>query len=182
MKYRCTQPKYDKYQYYGKRGISVCPEWTDSFDVFQEWALSHGYEEGLTLDRIDNDRNYEPDNCRWVTMKEQANNKTTNHLLTYNGKTQTMQQWSEELGLSYAAISKRLSAGWDVERTLSEPNCGTNHKSFITFNGKTQRIYEWANELGIHKNTLNNRINQHKWSIERALTTPVIKHSKELKK
>ena len=182
MKYRCTQPKYDKYQYYGERGISVCPEWADSFDTFREWALCHGYEEGLTLDRIDNDGNYEPDNCRWVTRKEQSNNKSTNHYLTFKGKTQSVQKWADELGVNYTMLEQRILDGWDVEKALTEPNRGTNHPSLATFNGKTQRLYEWANELGMNKNTLNNRINQQGWSVEKALTTPVKKRPKELKK
>ena len=173
MKYRCAQPKYDKYQYYGERGIEVCPEWADSFDAFEGWALEHGYKEGLTLDRIDNNGNYCPDNCRWVTMKEQANNRSSNHFITYNGETKTIQQWVEETGVTYSAIKQRLKSGWDVERVLTEPNHKTNHKTELTFNGKTQRVFEWAKELGINKNTINNRLHKYRWTVEKTLSTPV---------
>lgn len=175
MKYRCSQPKYDKYKYYGGRGIEVCSDWADSFNSFEQWALENGYAEGLTLDRIDNDGDYEPENCRWVTLKEQANNRSTNHMLTYNGKTQSIQKWSEELDISSTMLEQRIKAGWDVEKALTEPNKGTNHESLVTYEGRTQRIFEWAKELGMKRNTLTSRIIQHKWPIEKALTTPVKK-------
>ena len=75
MKQRCYNPKSDHYNLHGGRGIGVCAEWLHDFAVFQKWALSHGYQDDLTIDRIDNDKGYQPDNCRWATVKEQNNNK-----------------------------------------------------------------------------------------------------------
>lgn len=173
MKTRCTNPNYDKYKWYGGKGISVCDEWMNSYDAFEEWALSHRYADDLTLDRIDPNGNYCPENCRWVSRKEQANNRSSNHLLTFNGKTLTIQQWADETGLSHGCISQRINAGWPVERILTEQQHDTHTDRLITFNGESKRLYEWAIELGIKYNTLRNRIDLHKWPVERAFTTPV---------
>ena len=95
MRHRCQNPKRKDYKYYGARGIKVCEEWGD-FSTFYEWAINNGYNDTLTLDRVDANGNYEPSNCKWATMKEQGNNKTNNHLITYNGETKTIAQWAEE--------------------------------------------------------------------------------------
>lgn len=175
MKTRCTNPNYDKYQYYGGRGIKVCDEWMNSYTEFAKWAMLNGYNDNLTLERIDINGDYTPDNCRWATWKEQANNRTTNTFLTHNGKTQTVQQWSEETGLTHSCIEQRIKAGWPTERILTEPTNQTHIEHWITFNGKTQRLYEWANELGIKYKVLHNRINLRHWPVERALTEPVVR-------
>lgn len=116
MKKRCSRPRYENY--YG-RGISVCEEWMDFF-VFRSWALSHGYSDDLTIDRIDNDGNYEPQNCRWATMREQSNNRRSNHILTYNGESATISEWARRTGINKRTIKNRLNWGWSVERALTE--------------------------------------------------------------
>lgn len=78
MKQRCQDVNAINYRYYGGKGVSVCEEWRDNLQAFYEWSISNGYAEHLTLDRIDNDKGYSPDNCRWVTMKEQQNNRSNN--------------------------------------------------------------------------------------------------------
>lgn len=174
MKTRCTNPNYDKYKWYGGKGISVCEEWSNSYDTFEEWALRHGYTDDLTLDRIDPNGNYCPENCRWVSRKEQANNRSSNHFLTYNGKTMTIMQWSEETGLDYNCINQRIQAGWPVDKALTAPVQNTHTPVNITFNGETKRLYEWANQLGIKYNVLHNRLFLRNWSVEKAFTTPVV--------
>ena len=120
MKHRCGDPKNWMYPNYGGRGIKVCEEWLDS-SIFIEWALSHGYKEGLTIERIDVNGNYEPSNCKWIELKEQYLNRTDSHLLTAFGKTQTLKEWAEETGLNYNTIERRINKyGWDAERAITE--------------------------------------------------------------
>lgn len=116
---RCYNPNCARYQDYGGRGIAVCDRWRENFANF----LSDMGErpKGCTLDRIDNSIGYEPSNCRWATREEQANNTRGNRMLTFNGKTQTIAQWSRELGLPKNPLCIRIRNGWSVERALSEP-------------------------------------------------------------
>lgn len=107
MVHRCENEKHSAYKDYGGRGIAVCEQWR-SFPKFYSWAVTSGYEDGLTLDRIDNDGNYEPSNCRWVSRKVQGNNRRTNKLITFNGRTQTMAMWADELGITRHALWARL--------------------------------------------------------------------------
>lgn len=121
MMRRVSYEKGRAYKDYGGRGITVCDEWKD-FLTFREWALNRGYSDSLTLDRINVNGNYEPTNCRWITMKDQQNNRRSNHYITYKGKTMTLMQWSEELGISHKLLSDRItSRGWSTERALSTP-------------------------------------------------------------
>ena len=110
MKERCNLSSNRNYSKYGARGISVCDEWNDKdgFCKFYEWALSNGYKDNLTLDRIDNNGNYEPSNCRWVSNIEQQNNKRNNIFVDMNGETHTIAEWSRILGCSYGRAYKDL--------------------------------------------------------------------------
>lgn len=119
MKRRCDLPTHHAYADYGGRGISVCPEWVASFESFRDWAYANGYTENLSIDRIDNDGNYAPDNCRWVDGVAQANNRRSNHLITFNGETHNVTQWATILGKNPKTISNRLHTGWSVERALT---------------------------------------------------------------
>lgn len=106
------------YANYGGRGIKLCDEWKD-FDVFYEWSIKNGYKDGLTLDRINVDGNYEPLNCRWATWKTQQNNRRNNRLITYNNETHTMKEWAEIRGIKYSTLSMRINNHkWSIERSL----------------------------------------------------------------
>ena len=118
---RCCNPKEKAFENYGGRGISVCKEWRNGFEVFKEWAVANGYSDNLTIDRIDNDGDYEPKNCRWATTEVQANNKRSNRFIAYNGKTQTIKQWADELGINYYTLQSRITKRhWDIERALTK--------------------------------------------------------------
>jgi len=121
MVQRCTNPKAAHYRNYGARGISICTEWRD-FKTFHAWAIANGWAEGLEIDRRDNNGNYEPSNCRWVTHAENNLNKRTNRLVTYAGQTKTLKEWSDLTGLRYKTIQGRLDIlKWDTEKALTTP-------------------------------------------------------------
>lgn len=117
---RCENKNHRYYKNYGGRGIYVCVEW-HSYVNFSQWAKENGYDDNLSIDREDNNGNYEPENCRWITKKAQANNKRTNHIVELNGEKHTISEWSEMLGISKTTIRERLKRGWTVEDALLEP-------------------------------------------------------------
>jgi len=121
MKHRCSAVKGDYYKYYGARGISVCDEWLHDYQNFHDWAVTHGYRDDLFIDRINNDGNYCPKNCRWATAKQQANNKSNNRIITFHGKTQTLAAWSEELEINRYTLFYRIDRGMSVEEALTKP-------------------------------------------------------------
>lgn len=127
MKGRCYNPNNTFYSRYGGRGISVCEEWRSDYSKFREWALQNGYDENApkgscTIDRIDNEKGYSPDNCRWVSMKNQCNNRSSNHLIEYEGESHTLQEWSDITGIRKDTLRRRLEVyNWPVQRAFSEP-------------------------------------------------------------
>lgn len=120
MRERCYNKNHTAFSRYGGRGILVCDEWSD-YTNFKLWALSNGYTEKLTLERTDNDGNYTPDNCCWVTQKEQANNRCSNRLLEINGIMHNIQGWCEITGLPRHIADGRLRRGWSAEKTFTTP-------------------------------------------------------------
>ena len=122
MKNRCYNKNDSHYPRWGGRGIQICSEWLLDFSNFQQWALHNGYADNLTIDRINNDGNYCPANCRWVTVAEQNNNQRTNRLITYNGRTQNLKQWSKELRINYGTLISRLDdSKWSIEKAFTTP-------------------------------------------------------------
>lgn len=121
MRNRCNNPNALRYKDYGGRGIKCCEEWND-FKEFLKWANSNGYKDDLTLDRIDNNKSYCPDNCRWVTMEQQQYNKRTTHYLTYNGETKSMAEWAKEKNMCFQTLAARINNyNWTVEQALETP-------------------------------------------------------------
>lgn len=121
MKQRCYNPNHHKYRIYGGRGIRICDEWISDFNVFYEWAVSHGYGDDLTIDRIDVNGNYCPENCRWATSEEQSNNTRQNRFLKFNGETHTTKEWADITGINPSTLRSRLRLGWSAEEALTRP-------------------------------------------------------------
>lgn len=117
MRSRCNNPNNKAFHRYGGRGIKCCQQW-EEFSSFLEWATANGYKEGLSLDRIDNDGPYAPENCRWATNEQQSTNTSKNVFLTYQGETKTLSQWCKVVGSYEARLSWRYKQGWPVEEIL----------------------------------------------------------------
>lgn len=135
MKCRCNNPNDKGYVNYGGRGIKICSEWENDYVAFRTWALANGYSSDLTIDRIDNNKGYSPDNCRWVTMKVQSNNTRVNRKVTYRGETHTLSEWQDITGISDDKIGRRLKNGLPLEQ--------------VFFNGDLRTLKEGKNERKI---------------------------------
>ncbi len=121
IKTRCYDVNCARYSNYGKRGIAMCNEWRGNFNAFYEWAVSNGYQDNLTIERIDVNGNYEPLNCTWVNAKIQANNRTNNHLIFFNNQTYTLSEWADILKINRSTLWYRLKRGWSVEQAFTTP-------------------------------------------------------------
>ena len=116
---RCYNKSHNRYYIYGARGIVMCDEWLHDKSKFFEWSLANGYDDTLTIDRIDCNGNYEPNNCRWVSQKVQQNNRSNNRRIEFNGECHTMAEWANITGINAATIHARLKRGWDIEKTIT---------------------------------------------------------------
>lgn len=116
---RCYKKHHKSFLEYGGRGVSVCDEWRSDFKNFYDWAIENGYKDGLTIDRINNNGNYEPTNCRWVTQSENARNRRTARIINFNGVKHSLVEWAEITGLKPNTITERLKMGWSVKDALT---------------------------------------------------------------
>ena len=123
MKQRCCNQSHPDYiRWYGSRGITLCEAWKNDFQAFHDWSMANGYADNLTIDRIDCNGNYCPENCRWVTPKEQANNTRHCHMIEWNGETHTISEWARKLNMSPQTLVGRLNVyGYSVEKAFTEP-------------------------------------------------------------
>lgn len=174
MHQRCQNPDCEEYVNYGGRGISICSEWYD-FQNFYEWAKSSGYSSDLTIDRIDNNGNYEPDNCRWTTMEVQENNKRNNHFIKYQGESMTISQCAKKAGVSRNALNYRLMKGMTADEAVAEikdkeanPEKYDRHR-YVTYKGNKMTITECAKQLGISKRQLTYYVVQKGMSADKAV-------------
>lgn len=122
MRTRCYNEDDVGYEIYGARGINVCDEWLNDFFTFQQWAFENGYRDDLTIDRINNDGNYEPSNCRWADIKTQCNNRRTTKFIEYKGIRKSISEWSATTGIRRGTIYSRLKKGWSVEDAITIPS------------------------------------------------------------
>ena len=168
IKQRCLNPNNKNYAYYGGRGITICGEWLNNYPAFKKWAIENGYKDNgeLSIDRIDNDGNYEPNNCRWVDRITQANNKSNNIIITYNGKSQTLQKWSEETGIKADTLYYRYHIGKTPEEIFKKydvKNIGctridVDNEKILTLKQQGKNINEIAEVFGCSPNIIRNRL------------------------
>lgn len=118
MKTRCYNPRSPGYNDYGGRGIRICDEWRYDFAAFRDWALANGYSDRLSIERIDYNGNYEPNNCKWVGLEMQSKNRRGNRFITICGETRTLKEWCRALGLNYKTVHSRISRGMDEKEAL----------------------------------------------------------------
>ena len=170
MKKRCTDPANNRYHRYGARGVCVCDEWLNDFKAFETWAKNNGYKRGLTIDRIDNNGNYEPSNCRWVSKREQANNTVNNRIETYMGVTDTVANLCRLFGKDYGLVANRLK-NHPIDVAMSDGTLITPNAHFLTYKGETKTLSEWNRELGFKRNIVPERLKRG-WTVEEALSTP----------
>lgn len=152
---RCINPNHPQYHHYGGRGISVCDSWLDAEGFLSDMGRRPSPKH--SLDRIDNDGDYTPENCRWATQSQQMNNTRANHTLTHNDQTKTITEWAKDIGIEPNTLEYRIIRGWSVDRALTAaPQKKT--KRLITYKGETKTPAEWAKVLGISKKTIFTRI------------------------
>lgn len=170
---RCYDSNDAAYKRYGARGITVCDRWRENFVNFHT-DMGEPPTENHSIDRINNDLGYSPENCRWATPKEQGRNTRNNRQLNWQGETKTIAGWAEdprlvEIGVEDFLISSRLRLGWDVERIFTTPPTIGN---LITFRDETLSMMDWSRRMGARVNVVSMRVKRG-WSIEEALTIPL---------
>lgn len=182
---RCNRETHPFFHRYGGRGISVCERWHDYANFISDVGIRPSKKH--SLDRINNDGNYEPSNCRWATQKVQLRNTSVNRIIEFNGQSKCLVEWSEETGISAAAIKMRIDVHkWSIEDALTiKPGKafnwrGTKHKdaALIAYNGEYLSHIEWEKRIGAKKDTIRNRLKRG-WTIEKAVTTPVGKYKRK---
>lgn len=171
MKQRCFNSDNPKYPRYGGRGITITDEWLD-FHTFEKWAKENGYQEDLTLDRIDTDGNYEPENCRWVDQSVQQNNRNNNRIVEYTGKEYTLAELAGLKGINRATLAQRLDKGMPVEKAL---NKRINFDYILVeHEGETKPLKQWCEHLGLPYKTIHARVSRG-WEPKKALLKPIRK-------
>lgn len=170
---RCLNPNEAGYKNYGGRGIYICERW----NTFANFLADMGQRpDRHSIDRIDNNGPYAPENCRWAISKVQSRNKRNNFLITHNGQTKTLQEWAEITGIHYGTLRSRIiDSKWNTEKAFARPTGRWVNR--ITFHNETMPLKDWSVRLGINVGTLSSRLNRLHWTVEKAFTHKArIKH------
>lgn len=168
MKTRCYNKNSRAYQMYGAKGIVICDKWKNDYKEFFHWAMTHGYDDSLTLDRIDNAKGYSPDNCRWVTFADQNRNKKNNVWIEHDGKKMVLSDWAKELGITISPLRERIQRhGIEVALSMKK---GRRLGLAIEYNGEVNTLANWGKMLGLSPDALKARIDKH--GIENAFAMP----------
>jgi len=190
MLMRCQNPTHRNYHLYGGRGISVDPAWVATFRTFKDWALSNGYEDGLQLDRIDNDGGYTPSNCRWVSAATNNRNKRANHLVAAFGEVKCLKDWvaDSRCQMSYTGLRTRLVEGWSPEEAITTPPINgaerrwATRRTMLTAFGETKSIADWGRDprCQVEKRQIVLRMRKFGWTAERAIATPLLRTKRKV--
>lgn len=171
MRFRCNKEYNTHYDLYGGRGIKVCQEWdnlNDGFQNFEKWAKQSGYSDDLTIDRINNDGNYEPDNCRWVNMVVQSRNKRNSRIVTFNGETLHIKDMAEKHNIPANVAENRYQKGWSIEKIFSTPYKKPFERT-VNYKGEEVTLRQLSEITGIKLNTIKTRY-QRGFSVERMIS------------
>lgn len=170
IKKRCKCEKTNSFENYGGKGVRVCKEWEESFESFMKWALANGFEEKLTIDRIDPNGDYCPENCRWITIKDQENNRSNNVYYEYNGECLTIPQLAEKYGINKRTLFWRInSKNMSIKEAIETPIDTSRNQSSAK---KHAGLAEKCKKHGLRYQTVWQRMFLYGWSEEKALLTP----------
>lgn len=154
MKMRCYNKNNNDFKYYGGRNIKICNEWLNNFKTFKDWAIKNGYQNNLTIDRIDVNKNYEPSNCKWSAIQEQQWNKRNTIYYKYKGETKSLPELCYKYKIKEDVVCSRLTRGWNLETALTTPSKKIKSKKQYIYNGKKVSLKEISKKYNINYSTL----------------------------
>ncbi len=167
MTQRCGNPNHKNFSDYGGRGISVCERWSKFADFLADMGERPP---GMSIERVNNDGDYEPGNCKWASVEEQALNKRSSRIIEFNGRRMTLGEWANDLDISHGALAERIDS-WPLEKALTVAKALVANQRLMTIGGETLSVGEWAKRGGVSVSNLCNRLRRG-WSPERAVNTP----------
>ena len=172
MKRRCYNKKNKDYKYYGERGIKICDEWLNNYQEFEKWSLNNGYKDDLTIDRIDNNGNYEPKNCKWLSIQEQQFNKRNTTYCELDGVVESLPKLCKKYNIDDEVVYHRIKRGWNVKKALTTPTKKIKTKKTYIYKGEKTTLKELSIKYNINYTTLIVRL-FNGWDLEKAINTPI---------